>query len=37
MLYLVLQVQCVAFMVREILDVDNELLIKNMQQWKLES
>jgi hypothetical protein len=37
MLHLVLQVQCVACMVRETLDVDTELLIKSMQQWKLES
>jgi len=37
MLYFVLQVQCVPCMVRETLDVDNELLIKNMQLWKFES
>jgi hypothetical protein len=37
MLYFALQVQCVAYMVRETVDVDSELLIENMQQWKLES
>lgn len=36
MLYLVLQVQCVSCMVRDTLDADIELLIKNMQHWKLE-